>query len=67
MSPERVRTTGHGLAHLHGRDAPLEIRRDENDGLGGVVEHHLHLVAVVDALVHILGQEQGHDKIDLGQ
>ena len=67
ITPEGIGAPGHGFAHLNGGHTAFEIRRDEHDGLGGVVEHHFHLVAVVDALVHVLGQEQGHDEIDFRQ
>ena len=64
---ESLGAAGHDLAHLHGSHTALKVGRDKDDGLGGVIEHHLHLVAVVDALVHFGGQEHGHDKVELRQ
>jgi hypothetical protein len=61
------RAPGHDFAHLDGCHTPLKVGGDEDNGLGRVVKHDFHLVAVVDALVYVFGQKLRHDKLDLGQ
>ena len=65
--PEVLSPAGHNFTHLHRRHAALKIGRDEDNGLCGVVEHHLHLVTVINALVYVLGQERRHDEVNFRQ
>jgi len=60
-----LHASSNSFAHFHSSYTTFEIRCDEDDWFGGVVEHHFHLVAVINATIHIPGQKSGHDKIDL--
>ena len=64
---ERLSAACHHLTHFHGSLAPAQVGRDKDDRLGRVVEHDLHLIAVVEARLHISGQHHRHAEVNLGQ
>ncbi len=64
---EGLGAAGDDLGHLDGQLAAFKVGRDKDDGFGGVVEHGLHLVAVIDAGVDVGGQKGRHHKADLRQ
>ncbi len=59
--------SGYNFGHLHGIHAAGELVGDKDDGLGGVVKHGLHLVAIADHGVYVRWEKHGHDKVDVGQ
>ncbi len=64
---QRLRATNHCFGHLHHIHTAREFSGDVHDGLGGVIEHGLHLVAVGHRLRHVRRQEHAHHKVNVWQ